>query len=114
MDINNCLNTGKTTPLYFVCYFILDHMNSVAISELNIIFDVFILMWSRKENDLILENVSVLVFRLVWKNQKMKPEIRDSVARENISPEVLVSPKSFLKIFRDTYVVICNLKIIYN
>ena len=55
----------------------------------------------QKRNDPILENVSVLVFKLVWKIQKMKPEIGNSVARENIRQEVLISPKSFLKIFRN-------------
>ena len=52
----------------FVCSFILDCMNSVGFSELNIVFDVFILVWSGEKNDPILENVSVLIFRLVWKN----------------------------------------------
>ena len=41
----------------------------------------------------------------------MKPEIRNSAARENISPEALISPKSFLKIFRDTYVEFYDWKI---
>ena len=63
---------------------------------------------AEKKNDPILENVLILVFRLVWKNQEMNPEVRSSVARENIRPEVLASPKSFLKIFRDTYVGFCN------
>ena len=61
-----------------------DCMNSVGISELNIVFDVFILVWSREENDPILENISVLIFKLVWNNQKKKPEIGNGVARENI------------------------------
>ena len=55
----------------------------------------------QKENDPILENVSVLVFRLVWKIQKTKPEIRNSVARENVRPEVLISVKLFMKLFRN-------------
>ena len=68
----------------------------------------------QKNNDPILENVSVLVFRLVWKIQKTKPEIRNSVARENIRPEVLVSLKLILKIFRNAFVGFCNWKIIYK
>ena len=108
MDFDNYFNTGKTIPLYFVRSFVLDRMNSVGILELNFIVNVSILVWSRKENDPVLENVLVLVFRLVWKNRKMKAEIRNSVARENINPEVLVSRKSFLKIFRGVYVVFCN------
>ena len=34
----------------------------------------------------------------------MKPEIGNDVTRLNIWPQVLVSPKSFLKLFRDAYV----------
>ena len=44
MDIDNYFNTGKTTPLYFVCFFVLDCMDTVGISELNIIGNVFILV----------------------------------------------------------------------
>ena len=62
----------------------------------------------QKENDPNLQNVSVLVFRLVWKIQKTKPKIRNSVARENIRPEVLVSLQLFLKIFRNAFVGCCN------
>ena len=50
MNFDNYFITGEITPLYSV-FFILDRMNSVGISELNIIFDVFISVWSRKEND---------------------------------------------------------------
>ena len=71
-----------------VVFFFLDCMNSVGILNLNIIVLIFILEWSRKEDDPVLENVSVLGFRLVWKIQKMKPEIGNSVARENVRPEV--------------------------
>ena len=114
MDIDNYYNTGKTSPLYFVCSFILDCMNSVGISELNVINNVFILLWSRTENNPVLENVRVLVFRLVRKIQKTKPEIGTSVARENVRPEVLISLKSFLKIFRNAYVGFCDWKLIYK
>ena len=62
----------------------------------------------QKRIDPFLENVSDLVFRLVWNIQKMKPEIRKSVARENVRPEVLVSLKPFLKLFRNTYVGFCK------
>ena len=59
-------------------------MISAGISELSLNVNIFILAWGRKENDPVLENVHNIVFRLVnWKNQK-KPEIRNSVARENI------------------------------
>ena len=51
MNIDNYFKTGEITPLYFVCFFILDRMNSVGISGLNIIFDVFILVWSKEENN---------------------------------------------------------------
>ena len=34
------------------------------------------------------KNVSVSLFRLVWEYQKMKPEIENSIARENIRREV--------------------------
>ena len=49
MNIDTYFNTEETTPLYFVCFFILDRLNSVGISELNIIFDVFILVWRGKK-----------------------------------------------------------------
>ena len=39
---------------------------------------------------------------------------KNSVACENIKPEVLNSPKSFLKIFRNVYVGFCIRKIICN
>ena len=67
----------------FCMFFILDRMNSVGISEFNTILDVFILVWNRRGNDPIQKNVSVLIFRLVWKSQKMKPEIGNDVTREN-------------------------------
>ena len=57
--------------------------------DLGIIFDVFILVWSNEQKQSQLENVSVLIFRLAWKTQKMKPEIRNSTVCENIRPEVL-------------------------
>ena len=63
---------------------------------------------AEKKNDPILENVLILVFRLVWKNQEMKPEVRNNVAREKIRPEVLASPKSFLEISLNAYVGFCN------
>ena len=51
MNIDNYFDTGEIFPLSFVCFSILDRMNSVGTSELNIIFNVFIFVWSREEND---------------------------------------------------------------
>ena len=38
----------------------------------------------------------------------MKPEIGNSVARENVRPEVLVSLKSILKLFRNAEDEFCD------
>ena len=58
----------------------------------------------KKEEIPFLENVSVLIFRLVWKFQKTKPEIENSFTCGNIRPEVLANLKSFPKPFRNTSV----------
>ena len=65
---------------------------------------MFSIQYGEERNEPILENVSVLTIRLVWKFQKMKPEMESSFSHENIKPDVLVSLKSFLKIFRNAYV----------
>ena len=111
--LTTTFNTGKSIPLCFVCSFILDFMNSVEISELNFVFDVFILVWS-KEKMIPFRKVAVLIFRLARKNQKMKQEIRNSVARENIWPEVIVCPETILKVFRNAYVGFYGWEIVSN
>ena len=63
MNIDNYFNTGEKPSLIFCMFFNLDRMNSVGISELNIVFVFFVLVWTRKESHL--ENVSVLMFRIV-------------------------------------------------
>ena len=40
MSIDNYFKTGEITPLYSVCFFILDRLNSIAIPKLNVILDV--------------------------------------------------------------------------
>ena len=44
------------------------------------------------------------MFRLVWQISEDDTGNESSVTSENIWPEVLVSLKSFWKIFRDAYV----------
>ena len=70
--------------------FILDCMDSVAVAKLSITSGISF-QCGEERNDSTLENVSVLVIRLVWKIQKTKPEIGNTVTREIIKPEVLVS-----------------------
>ena len=50
MDIDNYFNIGEQY-VYTVLYvlFILDWTNSVGITELNIIVDVFVFVWRRKK-----------------------------------------------------------------
>ena len=98
----------------FVCFFISDFMKSVGISELNFIVNVFVLVWRRKKMIPFRKIILVLIFRLVWKFQKMKPETEKSFPREYVRSEVLVSLKSFLKIFRNAYVGFYDWKFIYK
>ena len=43
--------------------------------------------------------VLVLLFRLVWRFQKTKPEVEKIVACENIEPEILFCPKITFECF---------------
>ena len=56
-----------------------------------------------------LEIVLILIFRLVWRFQKTKPEVEKMIAGENIRPEVLAKIKSFLK-----YSVTLTLDFVYR
>ena len=50
MDIDNYFNIGEQFLYTILCViFILDCLNSVGITELNIIVDVFVLVWRRKK-----------------------------------------------------------------
>ena len=71
---DNYFNTGIHFHYTFVCSFFLDCMNSVGITELNNISNVFILVW-KEENDPKVRNVLVLLFRFVWIFHQTKPEV---------------------------------------
>ena len=71
-------------------------MDSVEIAKLNITSGISF-QCGKERNDPNLENVSVLIFRLVWKIQRTKPEIGNDVTRENIKLEVLVSSEIIFK-----------------
>ena len=100
MSFDNYFGIGKQfhyTILYVL--FILDFMNSVGIAELNTIFNVS--FWcEEKRDDPVSANILILIFRLVWKFQKTKPEVENKVPCDNIRPEVLATLKSFPKKFR--------------
>ena len=69
-------------------FFFLDCTNSVGVSELSVILDVFILVWNRRENDPIYKNVSVLIFRLVRQNSEDDTGNKNSVTREDIKRKI--------------------------
>ena len=68
----------------------------------------------QKKNDPSLENVSVLIFTLVWQNSEDDTGSKNSVMRENIKPGVLAS----LTIILENSVIrtsnFCDRKIIYQ
>ena len=59
-------------------FLILNCMDSVGIAESNFVFNVSF-QCGEGRNDPILENLSVLLFRLVWKLQTTEPEIKNNV-----------------------------------
>ena len=69
------LQTLRTNPLnYFHVPFILDHMRSVGITELNNVL-MFPVLCGEEKTDPYVKNVSFLIFRLAWNFHQKKPEV---------------------------------------
>ena len=104
MDIDNYSNIGDQLPctiLYVLL--ILDCLNSVGITELNIIVNIFISVWRRK-NDPIPENAPVLLFRLVWKFQKTKQQVNKKLRVKALNRKFYFVQKSLFNIQRRAFV----------